>query len=99
MRATIGKARVTLYFEDTFSLKDKRSEVKSVIRRIQNQFNVAIAEIEDLDDVRAATLGLAVVSTSSVHAGQMLQTIIDAIERLLDRSTLGEIQTEMIPFG
>ena len=99
MSATIGKARLTLYFEDTFSLKDKRGEVKSVIRRIQNQFNVAIAEIEDLDDVRAATLGLAVVSTSAPHADQMLTTIIAAVERLLDISVLGEIETEMIPFG
>ena len=99
MSATIGKARLTLYFEDTFSLKDKRGEVKSVIRRIQNQFNVAIAEIEDLDDVRAATLGLAVVSTSEPHADQMLTTIIAAVERLLDISVLGEIETEMIPFG
>jgi uncharacterized protein YlxP (DUF503 family) len=99
MSATIGKARVTLYLESTFSLKEKRSEVKSVIRRIQNQFNVAIAEIEDLDDIRTATLGVVVVSTSTPHADQMLKTIIDGIERLLDISVLGEIETEMIPFG
>ena len=99
MSATIGKARVTLYLEPTFSLKEKRGEVRSIIRRIQNQFNVAIAEIEDLDDMRAATLGLAVVSTSAPHADQMLETIIAAIERQLDLSVLGEIETEMIPFG
>lgn len=99
MSATIGKARVTLYLESTFSLKEKRSEVKSVIRRIQNQFNVAIAEIEDLDDIRTATLGVVVVSTSTPHADQMLKKIIDGIERLLDISVLGEIETEMIPFG
>jgi uncharacterized protein YlxP (DUF503 family) len=99
MSATIGKARVTLYFEETFSLKDKRSEVKRVTQRIRNQFNAAIAEIEDLDDMRVATLGLVVVSTSANHASQMLNTIIEAIERLLDTSTLGDIETEMIPFG
>ena len=98
MSATIGKARVTLYFASTFSLKEKRGEVKSVIRRIQNQFNAAIAEIEDLDDVRAATLGIAVVSTSATHAAQMLDAIIAALERLLDLSVLGEVETEMIPF-
>lgn len=99
MSATIGKARITLYFEDTFSLKDKRSEVKRVVQRIRNQFNAAIAEIEDLDDMRAATLGVVVVSTSANHASQMLNTIIEAIERLLDTSTLGDIETELIPFG
>jgi uncharacterized protein YlxP (DUF503 family) len=99
MSATIGKARVTLYFEETFSLKDKRSEVKRVTHRIRNQFNAGIAEIEDLDDMRVATLGLVVVSTSAPHASQMLNTIIEAIERLLDTSTLGDIETELIPFG
>ena len=99
MSATIGKARVTLYFEDTFSLKDKRSEVKRVTQRIRNQFNAGIAEIEDLDDIRAATLGVVVVSTAAPHASQMLNTIIEAIERLLDTSTLGDIETELIPFG
>jgi uncharacterized protein len=99
MSATIGKARVTLYFEDTFSLKDKRSEVKRVTQRLRNQFNAGIAEIEDLNDIRAATLGVVVVSTSAPHASQMLNTILEAIERLLDTSTLGDIETELIPFG
>jgi len=99
MSGTIGKARVTLYFESTFSLKDKRSEVKRITRRIQNRFNVAIAEIEDLDDMRMATLGLAVISTSTPHADQMLENIIAAIEDLLEISVLGDFSTEMIPFG
>jgi uncharacterized protein YlxP (DUF503 family) len=97
MSATLGVGRVTLYFEDTFSLKDKRSEVKSVCQRISNQFNAAIAEIEDLDDIRLATLGIAVLSTSGPHANQMLASIIHRIEQLLDRSTLGDVSTELIP--
>lgn len=99
MSATIGKARVTLYFEATFSLKEKRGEVKRIVQRIRNQFNAGIAEIEDLDDMRTATLGLVVVSTSGAHASQMVNTIIEAIERLLDLSVMGDIETELIPFG
>jgi len=97
MSATIGMARVTLYFESTFSLKDKRREVKSVSQRIQNTFNAAIAEIEDLDDMRTATLGIAVISNDARHADQMLRSVIDRIEQLLDVSTLGEISTDLIP--
>jgi uncharacterized protein YlxP (DUF503 family) len=99
MSATIGKARVTLYFESTFSLKDKRGEVKRVTKRIGNQFNVAIAEIEDLSDMRVATIGLVVLSTAAPHASQMLNTIVEAIEGILDLSVLGDIETELIPFG
>lgn len=99
MSGCIGKARVTLYFEATFSLKEKRGEVRRVTKRIQNRFNVAIAEIEDLDDMRVATLGLVVISNSSTHADQMLENIIAAIQDLLDISVLGDIETELIPFG
>jgi uncharacterized protein YlxP (DUF503 family) len=94
--ATLGVARVTLQFESTFSLKDKRSEVKSVTQKLRNQFNAAISEIEDLDDMRVATLGIAVLSTSGPHANQMLSTIVSRLENLLDTSTLADVTTELI---
>lgn len=99
MSVTVGSARITLYFEETFSLKDKRAEVKRLTARISNQFNCAIAEIEDLDDMRVATLGILVLSTSANHASQMLNRIIGEIERLLEVSTVGEISTELIPYN
>ena len=98
MSATVGSARVTLFFESTFSIKEKRAEVKRITARISNQFNCAIAEIEDLNDMRVATLGVLVLSTSADHASQMLNRIIDAIERLLEISNLGEISTELFPY-
>lgn len=90
---------VTLRFESTFSLKEKRAEIKRITVRISNQFNCAIAEIEDLDDMRVATLGVLVLSTSANHASQMLNTIINRIESLLELSTLGELATELYPFN
>lgn len=98
MSATVGSARITLYFESTFSLKDKRAEVKRITARIANQFNCAIAEIEDLDDVRVATLGVLVLSTSGDHASQMLNRIISEVERLLEISVLGDLATELVPY-
>lgn len=98
MSATVGSARVTLYFESTFSLKDKRAEVKRITARISNQFNCAIAEIEDLDDIRVATLGVLVLSTSANHASQMLNRILEEIERLLQVSVLGDVATELLPY-
>lgn len=98
MSGTIGSARITLYFEETFSLKDKRAEVKRLTARISRQFNCAIAEIEDLDDMRVATLGVLVLSTSPDHASQMLNRILTEIERLLELSTVGDLATELYPF-
>lgn len=98
MTAWIGRARLTLYLEGAQSLKDKRSEVKSVIHRLQRRFNAAVAEIEDLDDIRVATIGIVVVSASAPHADQMLASILSAAEGMLDLAVPGEVDTEMIPF-
>lgn len=99
MAMTIGVARVTLLLDESFSLKDKRHVVRSITKRVQDKFNVAIAEVEDLNDLRVATLGLTCVSNSSPHADEMLATVIAFIERNVEMGQLGEIETELIPFG
>lgn len=99
MTMTIGVARVTLLFDETRSLKDKRQVVRSITKRIQNQFNVAIAEVEDLDDIRMATLGLTCVSNSAPLADEMLAKAIAFIERNVEMGVLGEVETELIPFS
>jgi uncharacterized protein YlxP (DUF503 family) len=99
MAMTVGVARVTLYLEDTFSLKDKRQVVRSITQKVRNQFNAGIAEVEDLDDARVATLAIVVVSNAANHAQEMLQTIITFIERRVELGVMGEIETELIPYG
>jgi uncharacterized protein YlxP (DUF503 family) len=98
MMAALGLATIAIYFEATFSLKDKRREVKSVVHRTQARFNCAIAEVADLDDMRVATLGVAVLSTSASHADQMLKTILAFIESSLDTGVPGEVSTRIDPF-
>jgi uncharacterized protein YlxP (DUF503 family) len=92
----VGVARVTLYLPESTSLKEKRGVVKPVIERTRRHFHVSIAEVEDLDDLRIATLGFTVVSNASAHIDEMLQTILSSIERELDGARLGEIETEII---
>jgi len=96
---TIGVARITLYLDGSFSLKDKRHVVKSLIQRARNQFNAGIAEVADLDDMRVATLAIVCVSNSAPHAGEMLATIIAFVERRVEMGVLGEVETELIPYG
>ena len=96
---TIGVARVSLYLEASFSLKDKRRVVRSLTQRIQNQFNVGVAEVEDLDDHRVATLGVVCISNSAPHADEILAKVISFIERNVELGVLGEIETELIPFS
>lgn len=98
MAATIGAARVTIYLHGSESLKEKRQVIRSLTQRARNTFNAAIAEVEDLDDMAVATLAVACVSNSAVHADQMLKSVIDFIERNVELGAVGEIETELIPW-
>lgn len=99
MATTIGVARITLYLEGSFSLKDKRHVVRSLTKKVRDRFNVGIAEVEDLDDVRVATLAVVCVSNSAPHADEMLATVVTFIEARVEMGVLGEIGTELIPYG
>jgi len=96
MASIVGVAHVTLYLDDSFSLKDKRRVVRSITARVRDKFNAGIAEVEDLNDMRVATLGIVCISNQASHADEMLATIIQFIERNLELGVVGEIETELI---
>ncbi len=96
MASTVGVAHLTIYLDDSFSLKDKRQVVRSITARVRNQFNAGIAEVADLDDMRIATLGIVCISNQASHADEMLSTIVQFIERNLELGVVGEIETELI---
>ena len=98
MSVSIGRARVTILFEATSSLKEKRGEMTSISKRVQNRFNAGIAEIETMNDMRTGTFGVVVVSNDANHASQMLQSIVGFIERNIDLGYLGEVEIELVPF-
>ena len=74
-------SQVQIYLSESRSLKDKRQVVKSLKERIRNRFNVAVAEVEFQDLWQRSTLGLAVISTESDHAHQVLDQVIRFIEQ------------------
>lgn len=96
MSSTVGVAHVSIYLDESFSLKDKRQVVRSITSKVRNTFNAGIAEVSDLDDIRVATLGIVVISNEGRHAESMLAAIIEFIERNLELGAVGEIETELI---
>lgn len=96
MTTTIGVAHVSLHLEGSFSLKEKRREVRSLTQRIRNQFNVGVAEVADLNDSRIATLAVVCVSNSAPHADEMLAEVLKFIGRNVQLGVMGEIETELI---
>jgi uncharacterized protein YlxP (DUF503 family) len=92
----VGVARVALHLAENGSLKGKRMVVKSVVQRVRNRFNVAVAEVDTQDAWRVATLGLVCVSDDPRHANEMLSKIVDFIESERLDADVGEVELELI---
>ena len=91
----VGVATVRLHIPNSHSLKDKRQVVRSAIERMRQRFNVAVAEVADLDSWQAATLGIVSVSNDAGHVQGLLSKSVDwlAAERL--DAEIGEVSIEV----
>jgi hypothetical protein len=66
------------------------------MRRIRNEFNVAIAEVDYQDSWQRATLGAACVSTDSAYAHALLTKMVNRIERMRIDAVLIDFEIEMV---
>ena len=80
MSAIIGFCTLTFNFPDVFSLKDKRSILKSMLKRLHNTFNISAAETDHHDVWQSAQISLVLVSNSSTQSHKVLQSAIKWIE-------------------
>ena len=92
----IGVCHITLRLPENHSLKGKRQVVKSIVARLQNQFNVSAAEVDNNDVWQIAGIGVCCISNDSRHADQMLASVIEWIERNRPDVELVDYETEII---
>jgi hypothetical protein len=92
----IGVCQITLHLPDSHSLKEKRQIVKSIIARVHNQFEVAIAEVENNDRWQIATLGMSCVSNSSQRASEVLEHVRNYIEETRPDLIISNMETEIM---
>ncbi|HEY4036016.1 MAG TPA: DUF503 domain-containing protein [Ktedonobacteraceae bacterium] len=92
----IGVCQITLHLPDSHSLKEKRQIVKSIIARVHNQFEVAVAEVENNDLWQLATLGMSCVSNSSQHASEVLERVRNYIEETRPDLIISNLETEIL---
>ena len=76
----IGVCKIKLYLPESQSLKEKRRVIKSIIARLKNRFNVAIAEIEAQDIHQSAVLGAVTVANEVKFADKILAQCVKFIE-------------------
>jgi hypothetical protein len=92
----IGICEITLHLPQSHSLKEKRQIIKSLTARIRNQFEVAIAEVDENDRWQIAKLGASCVSNSSQHANEILEHVRAYIEETRPDLSITNTETEIM---
>jgi uncharacterized protein len=93
----VGSCRVVLHLPEAHSLKEKRHVVKSIIARIQNQFKVSAAEVEDQDLWQRAVVGIAVVTNDGQFANQVLSNVVKFIEGASPEAEMLDYEIDIAP--
>jgi uncharacterized protein YlxP (DUF503 family) len=75
----VGSLLVRLLLRESRSLKDKRQVLRSIKDRLQNNFNVSVAEVEAQDNRQLAVLGFAMVGSEAGPVRGSLEKIVEAL--------------------
>ena len=73
----VGTCECTCRIPAAASFKDKRRVVKSVIARIRNKHNLAVAEADHQDRIQLATIGMSGVANSKRRVGRELNAALE----------------------
>ncbi len=92
----VGVARIRLHLPENQSLKGKRQVIKPIITRVQNQFDVAVAEVGDQDLWQSAELGISCVTSEAKHADEVLAKVIRFVESSRVDAEVVDCETEII---
>ncbi|HLL78644.1 MAG TPA: DUF503 domain-containing protein [Ktedonobacteraceae bacterium] len=92
----VGVSQITLHLPGCHSLKEKRQVIKSLMVRVRNQFEVAIAEVDEQDRWQVAVLGVSCVSNSSQHAGEILERVLRFIEETRPDAPVTQSEVEIM---
>lgn len=89
----IGVCKIRLRIPDSQSLKAKRRVIKSLIAKLKNRFNIAIAEVEALDAHQFAVLAAVSVSNDRAHLNKLISHVVNFVETNVD-AELMDYETE-----
>lgn len=76
----IGVCKIKLSLPENRSLKGKRQILSSLINRIRNKFQVAIAEVDQQDTWQLAILGISGVSNQGRHLESLFSQIMQYVQ-------------------
>jgi len=75
----VGLCTIELFIPDSQSLKDKRQVLLSLKDRLQQKFNLSVAEVGEQDLWQKSVLGLACVANDGRYVNQVLDQALNMI--------------------
>lgn len=94
----VGVCKVSLRIPENMSLKGKRQVIKSITSKVQNKFNVAVAEVDNNDLWQVSTIGISCLSNNKRHTNEVLSRIVNFIEAGRFAIELLDYEIEIIDF-
>jgi uncharacterized protein YlxP (DUF503 family) len=79
MGMIVGLCTVELHFPEAQSLKSKRKILVSLKTKLQNRFNISVAEIDESHLWQKAILGIASVANETARVNQTLDHVLNDI--------------------
>ncbi len=73
---------IELFIHENASLKGKRKIVKSIIGKVKNRFNVAIAEVAYNDKWQRIGMGISTIGNDRGHIDSTLNMVLNFIESM-----------------
>lgn len=93
----VGVLQFDILIHDAQSLKDKRRVVRSIKDRLHRDHQVAVAEVDALDNPALARLALSCVAREGRRAGEVLDHIAQSLRSRTD-AELGRVSRQIMPF-
>lgn len=79
-----GVLMVELFLPEANSLKEKRRRIKSLVDRLRQRFNVAVAEVDGQGTWQRATLAIAAVAAERVFIDRVFQEVVNFTDSYRD---------------
>jgi len=92
----VGVLILILQIPGCSSLKEKRGRLKPLLSRLQKEFKLSAAEVDDQDIWGRSVVACALVSNNAQHTQSALQKVANWVEREWRDMQLEDAQIEII---
>lgn len=93
----VGICKLSLIIYSSYSLKDKRRTIKSILEMTKSRFKVSSAEVDDHEIWNKSVIGVSCVANDALQAESIISSVIDFIEND-SRVNVIDIDREVIRF-